>query len=242
MQLNAKHIRNITFVILLIILAGQALWVYNLYQAQYQLITQVKDEALQTAILREHSYRHEAMGGTIVSFPPENRDTSRFYTKTIKLIDTTFQVQFDRHDPYNSVKLSQFILKDHLVLNTNMVDSLSNEELARRGVSGARTYIDYIDLKNNEVLQQSDVEKEEPKERDYTASELNIIDIFDTLGVKGYIQIPSIAIAKTMIFQLVLTGAISDHMWFLSHDYHPNISLKGKNRTNAAGFGQHDDT
>ena len=205
MQLKAKHIRIITIIILFAILVGQAMWVYNLYEAQHRLITQVKDEALQTAILREHTYRHEAMGGTIVSFPPERRDTSRYFTKKIKLIDTTFNVIFDRHDPYNSVKLSQFILKDHMPLNIGMLDSIFKKELSNRGVTEASTYIEYIDLETNEVLGHS---QNGQSTDDYTASKLNVIDIFNTLGIKGYIQISPTAIAKRMIFQLVLTALL----------------------------------
>lgn len=209
MQLNAKHIRIITIVILLIILAGQAIWVYNLYQAQYQLITQVKDEALQTAILREYTHRHETMGGTILYNPlTHDSDTSRYVTKTVQLIDTSFTVTHDRHDPYSRIKLSQFILKDHLPVNVSMLDSIFKQELSHRGVTEALTFIEYIDLENNKVLHRSDNEQEEPKERDYTASELIIIDIFDTFGVKGYIQISPTAIVTKMAFQLVLTALL----------------------------------
>ncbi|PRD46117.1 sensor histidine kinase [Sphingobacterium haloxyli] len=206
MQLNAKHIRIITIVILFSILGGQAIWVYNLYKAQYRLVTQVKDEALQNAILREYTYRHEKMGGTIVSSPRFlESDTSRYITKTIQLIDTSFQVQFDRYDPYGDVKLSQFILKDHLPVNVFMLDSIFNQEFSLSGITAASTYIEYIDVKNNKVLQRSN-DKNKPGE--YTASELIIIDIFDTLGIKGYIQISTSAIVKTMTFQLILTALL----------------------------------
>ncbi|MBD1432862.1 HAMP domain-containing histidine kinase [Sphingobacterium sp. DN00404] len=206
MQLNARHIQVITLVILFTILGGQAIWIYNLYEAQHRLITQVKDEALLTAILQEHRYRHETMGGTIVSNPRFHEgDTSRYITKTITLIDTSFQVQFDRYDPYGDVKLSQFILKDHLPINITMLDSIFKKELSNRGVKEASTYIEYIDLKNDEVLQHS---KPDKTTAEYTASELVIIDIFNTLGVKGYIQISSTAILMTMAIQLVLTALL----------------------------------
>src|SRR5690606_14271207 len=125
MPLNAKHIRIITLIILSAILAGQAIWVHNLYEAQYRLVTQVKDEALQTAILRAHSYRHEAMGGTIVSTPrfPAG-DTSRYINKTITFIDPSFQVQFHRCQPYGDVKLRQLILQGPVPRNIAMLDSI----------------------------------------------------------------------------------------------------------------------
>jgi len=205
MQLNAKHIRIITIIILFAILAGQAIWVYNLYEAQHRLITEVKDEALQTAILREHSYRHEAMGGLIASRPQNRQDTSRYITKTITLIDTSFQVQFDRYDPYSDVKLSQFILKDHLPVNVTMLDSIFKKELSNRGVTEVKTFVEYIDVKNDDVLQRS---KEDESAEEYTVSKLIIIDIFNTLGIKGYIQISPTAIVKTMILQLVLTALL----------------------------------
>lgn len=206
MQLNAKHIRTITILILFTILAGQAMWINNLYEAQHRLITQVKDEALQTAILREHAYRHEKMGGTIVYNPlTHQNDTSRYITKTVQLKDTTFSVTHDRQDPYSNIKLNQFIFKDHLPVNVTMLDSIYRQELSLRGVHQALTYIEYIDLNNNDVLQSSQGDE---ITGEYTASELNIIDIFNTLGIKGYIQISPTAIVKTMILQLVLTALL----------------------------------
>lgn len=207
MQLNSKHIRIITISILFAILAGQAVWIYNLYQAQYRLITQVKDEALQTAILREHAYRHEKMGGTIVYNPlTHQNDTSRYITKTVQLKDTTFSVTHDRQDPYSNIKLNQFILKDHLPVNVTMMDSIFRQELSLRGVSEASTYIEYIDLKTKDILQSS---KNDDLTGEYTASELNVIDIFNTLGIRGYIQISPTAIVRTMTFQLALTALLT---------------------------------
>lgn len=206
MQLNAKHIRTITILILFTILAGQAMWINNLYEAQHRLITQVKDEALQTAILREHAYRHEKMGGTIVYNPlTHQNDTSRYITKTVQLKDTAFSVTHDRQDPYSNIKLNQFIFKDHLPVNVTMLDSIYRQELSLRGVHQALTYIEYIDLKNNDVLQSSQGDEITDG---YTASELNIIDIFNTLGIKGYIQVSPTAIVGTMILQLVLTALL----------------------------------
>ncbi|MBE8722323.1 sensor histidine kinase [Sphingobacterium pedocola] len=206
MQLNAKHIRIITIAILFAILTGQAMWIYNVYETQYRLITQVKDEVLQTAILREHAYRHEKMGGTIVYNPlTHQNDTSRYITKTVQLKDTTFSVTHDRQDPYSSIKLNQFIFKDHLPVNVIMLDSIYRLELSNRGVPKANTYIEYIDLKNDKVLQRS---KEGESAVDYTVSKLIVIDIFNTLGIKGYIQISTSAIVGTMIFQLILTALL----------------------------------
>src|SRR5690606_21085991 len=160
---------------------------------------------LQTAILREHSYRHEAMGSLIASRPQNRQDTSRYITKTITLIDTSFQVQFDRYDPYSDVKLSQFILKDHLPVNVTMLDSIFKKELSNRGVTEVKTFVEYIDVKNDDVLQRS---KEDESAEEYTVSKLIIIDILNTLGIKGYIQISPTAIVKTMILQLVLTALL----------------------------------
>lgn len=204
MQLNAKHIRIITIIILLAILGGQAIWVYNLYETQYQLITRTKDEALQTTILREHAYRYETTGGTIAYNPlTHQNDTSRYITKTVQLKDSTFSVTHDRQDPYSDVKLNQFILKDHLPVNVTMMDSIFRQELSLRGVTEALTFIEYIDLNTNQVLQRS---KDGESNEGYTASELIIIDIFNTLGIKGYIQISPSTIVKAMTLQLILTA------------------------------------
>src|SRR5690606_8742395 len=90
-------------------------------------------------------------------------------------------------------------------LNIAMLDSLYKKELSNRGVTEASTYIEYIDIKNDKVLQHS---KPNKSSGEYSASELVVIDIFNTLGIKGYIQISPTAIIKTMILQLVLTALL----------------------------------
>ena len=189
-------------IILLAMLTAQVIWAYHLYRVQHSLLTQVRNDALQTAILQEHTYRHEAMGGTIVSMPPKHRDTARYYTKTIKLIDTSYNVIFDRQDPYNSVKLSQFILKDHMPLNITMLDSLYKQELIRQGLKEVSTFVEYIDLKDNTVLQSS---KASEVKSDYTPTEIKVIDIFKTLGIRGYLQVSFLTMLGTMAFQLAVT-------------------------------------
>ncbi len=179
------------------------MWVYNMYRAYYYRFSQAKEVAIETAILKEHTIRYQQMGGAIVQAPLTHRlDTARYITKTVQLQDTSFEVIHDRFDPLSETKLSQFILKDHFPLNVDIIDNIFREELSARGFPNANTYIEYIDVKNSEVLQQSSFKT---GNIDYKTSELKVIDIFDTIGIKAYAHVPTYAIVKKMIVQLILS-------------------------------------
>src|SRR5690606_39196686 len=94
---------------------------------------------------------------------------------------------------------------DHMPLNIAMLDSTFKKELSRRSVTEASTYIEYIDLKNDNVLQHSKPNNSSGK---YSAPELVIIDIFNTLGIKGYIKISPTANTKTSSVKLLVLGLL----------------------------------
>ena len=214
MKLDIKQIKVCIALTLLAIVIGQGIWIYNMYQTYRYQLHQAIDRAIETAILKEHSNRHEQMGGTIVSVPLTNhQDTARYIIKTIELQDTSFQVTLDRFDPYSDTKVSQFILKDHLPVNVSELDNIFRQELFIRGFPNAKTNIEYIDLSNNRVLNslhsKSDIKA-------YKTAEIKTIDIFNTLGIMAYAQIPVSSILYKMTFQLLLSfSLISICVFFL---------------------------
>ncbi|GGC22374.1 hypothetical protein GCM10011386_12890 [Parapedobacter defluvii] len=203
MKLESKQISICIAVILSAVVIGQGIWIYNMYNIYHYQLSQAKETAIEAAILKEYNVRYERLGGTIVQAPvSHNLDTARYVTKTVQSRDTSFEVTFDRFDPYADTKLSQFMLKHLQPVDIDMLSQFFKEELATRGFLNVDTYVEYIDVKNNLVIEQSDPN---PAYDDYEASELKVIDIFDTIGIRAYVHISAFAIVKKMTFQLILS-------------------------------------
>ena len=203
MKLGSKQISIYVAVVLSAVVIGQGIWIYNMYNMYQSQLSQAKEIGIETAILKEHNIRYEQLGGRIVQAPlTHNLDTARYITKTVQSQDTSFEVTFDRLDPYADTKLSQFMLKDIQPVNINILSQFFREELATKGFPNVHTYVEYVDVKNNRVIERSSPNIDY---KNYEASELKIIDIFNTIGIKAYVYIPAFLIIKKMAFQLVLS-------------------------------------
>lgn len=204
MKLSFKQIKISIAATLLFILIGQGLWITNMYQAYRDQWISSVSKSIEKAILREGSSRYEQLGGSIVTVPLTNhQDTNRFITKTVRSIDTSFQVTLDRYDPYSLDKLNQFLIKDDLPLNVHQLDSLFRLELLGHQFPLTKTWIDYIDLNTQEVLLSSNQNLGLASQ--WISTDLIPIDIFDTIGIRAHAEIASLSILERMAFQLFLS-------------------------------------
>ena len=203
MKLAHWQVRICIAITLLLIVSGQGSWIYNMYRLYEYQLSQVVNSALETAILREYSSRHEQMGGTIVSTPLTNSsDTSRHIIKTIRSADTSFQVTFDRYDPHSDTKIGQFMLKDILAVNVKKLDSIFREELALKGFLIDNTYIEYIDLTKNRILKSS---RHAQNKGHFISSDTLPIDIFNSLAITAYTHSSVTSTLQRMTIQLILS-------------------------------------
>lgn len=207
MRLNLNQLKIVTILILLTILISQGIWVYNMSRAYRAQHSMALNASLEAAVLREISGRHEQLGGTIsMSMFPKEQDTARYVTKTIRTEDTTFQVTSDRFDPHFDFKLMQFLLKDELPVNVIALDSIFRLELTSRKFPVAATYIEYIDLEADRVIGSSYADM--PVKHSLLASDLVVIDIFKTLGVRAYVENTAYSILRMMTVQLFLSAVM----------------------------------
>lgn len=215
MKLNLRQVQASLIVTLLLILIGQGVWVYNMDKSFRLQFEAAMNNAIETAILKEVTDRHEQAGGWIVYTPQTNgQDTARYITKTLHSLDTTFTVTYDRDDPHAERKLIQFLLKDEVPVNLNYLDSMFRGELRLRSFFPSSTIVEYIDLTTKEVLGHS---AERPKKRKMVATELIPIDILNTIGIQAYAEIPALAILKRMTIQLILSAILMVIcIWLLS--------------------------
>lgn len=214
MKLSFTQIKISITITLLFILVGQGVWIYNMYQAYHEQWASAVEQSIEKAILREGGSRHEQMGGTIAYSPLTTlSDTSRYITKTVYSIDTSFQVRFDRYDPHSQNKFHQFLIKDDLPVDVQQLDSLFRMELLGYAFPLSETQVDYIDLKSKAILASS--RKTTERSSKWVSTDLIPIDIFDTIGIQAYAKISSIPILKRMVFQLILSFLLTSICIFL---------------------------
>src|SRR5690554_497608 len=208
MKLNLNQLKIITILILLAILISQGIWIYNMSRAYRTQLNLALNAALDVAVLREISGRDEQLGGTVsMSLYPQKQDTVHYSTKTIRTEDTTFQVIYDRFDPHFDFKLLQFLLhRDGIPVNVSVLDSMFRLELVARRFPVSATYIDYIDLEDDHLISSSYTDI--PDKHSLLASDLVVIDILKTLGIRAYAQHTAYSMLRMMAFQLLLSAVL----------------------------------
>ncbi len=132
-------------------------------------------------------------------------DTSSFVTKSIHTLDTSFTVRINKNDPTAMAKLRQYFLKSILPLNITRVDSLLRHCLYKKCTQERDTYIEYLDLTNHRVLAST---AHVGNLSDYLESEIDTLDILNTIGVKAYVKTPMGEILKPMIPRLTIVGIL----------------------------------
>ena len=206
MNLGSRQIRLSLLITLLVILAGQGIWIYNMGRAYRSQVEASVNKSIETAIWKELTSRFEQRGGYVAYTPLTSaEDTARYITKTLRSQDTSFQVTLDRYDPNAEKRLVQFLLKDDLPVNANTLDQIFRKELQFNRLPPMETVIEYIDLKTNVVLDQSG---EKNKAEEMIATDLIPVDIFNTIGIKAYIHPPNFLILRKMTFQLILSAVL----------------------------------
>ena len=202
LKFNIKYLKVLTGLVLLFIAVSQGGWIYNMYTLLQSELLRSMNRSFEIAILKELNDRHVQLGGTIrlapITFPD---DTTRFITKTIRMADTTFQVTFDRQDPYFENKLIQSVIKEDLPVDVFKLDSLFRAELASARYPDLETCVEYIDLKTDRILESSST----PDPDSYLSADLFPIDINDSLGLRAYVKNPAYSILEMMMLQLVLS-------------------------------------
>lgn len=203
MRFALKHVKLLTSIILSIIIINQGGWIYNMYMSfQHELLISI-NKSLETAIKAELNNRHKELGGTTAfSSLTKGNDTIRFLKKTGHSLDKTFQIPLERFDPQSTDKLIQFLIKDDLPIQVYNLDSIFKSTLTCERFPKLNTYIEYIDLQTNLLLNSS---RNSPVTGSYLSSDIVPIDIFNTLGIKAYVKNPVLSILRLMIFQLILS-------------------------------------
>lgn len=203
MKLKPFYIQLLITLVIVFIAANQALWVLNMYHLHKRELIELANQAAHKAVLMEISERSEILGGysvysTNISNP---NDTSRYFTKNVRTEDSTYVFTIDKYDLYAKEKIIQFVIKDELPVNINVLDSLFRKELSDK-YKIEHTYFDYVDLQTKSIINSN---KPGNFPLNYLATDTIPLDIINSIGVIGYVETPDVAILRKMMYQLTLS-------------------------------------
>jgi signal transduction histidine kinase len=175
---------------------------YNSYEKEIVLDI---NTAIEKAVYMEVTERSEDRGGfSAYSLYTENGDTARYVKKTIKGEGATIEVVIDRQDPNANHKIIQYIMKDYAPLNISHLNEIFFREMQSRKFPVKDTYVEHYDLNGNWLIGSSRPDSY-PGLGLYASSDMKVIDIIGSMGVKAYVDNPSITLLRRMIYQLVLS-------------------------------------
>jgi signal transduction histidine kinase len=187
------------------ILANQGYWIVNMHNAYKKVIILNMNTAIEKATYMELTERNERGGGfSAYSLYPATGDTSRYIKKTIRGADTMVDIVIDRYDPNANNKIVQYLLNSHVPLNISRLNEIFSQEMQSSWFSIKDTYVEHYDLKGNRLISSSRTDSS-PASELYVSSDMIVIDIMNSMGVKAYITNSDMAILRRMILQIVLS-------------------------------------
>lgn len=203
--MRSKHL-NIQLLIIFVsalITVNQIVWITNMYHLHKKELKNYANQAAIQAAFMEISERAELLGGFKVFSTnlSEPNDTSRYIEKRIRTVDTTYLLTIDKQDPTSMYKIIQLVLKDEMPIDLIKLNSFFKKELSER-YNIKNTYFDYLDIKANKVIKS---DKPKHASSNYLQTDTIKLDIISSIGVIGYIEVPSAVLLNKMGYQLALS-------------------------------------
>ena len=206
--MRSKHLYIQLLIVLVsaLITVNQIVWITNMYHLHKKELKDFSNQSATKAVYMEVSERGEAIGGSRVfstNFSGSN-DTSRYILKKLRTEDTTFVVTIDKQDPNTLLKAVQLVLKDEMPVDLKKLNMFFKKQLSER-YAIKNTYFDYLDLKANKVIKS---DKPKHASSNYLQTDTIKLDIISSIGVVGYIEVPSAVLLNKMGYQLTLSALL----------------------------------
>src|SRR5690554_4926678 len=186
-------INGLITIVLITIIVNQVIWLYNMYSLhQRELKTTAKQEA-QVAVLMEIAERTELIGGHSVysaNFTNPN-DTSRFFVKKVKTVDSIYTFTLDKNDPNTMSKITQFIIKNDFPIDLDKLNAIFEGRISEK-YAIENTYFDYIDLEKGELIKTNQPNNTQGGK--YMKTDTIPLDIINSIGVVGYVKVSTFEI------------------------------------------------
>ena len=203
--MRSKHLYIQLLIVLVsaLITVNQIVWITNMYHLHKKELTDFANQSATKAVYMEVSERGEAIGGSRVfstNFSGSN-DTSRYIVKRLRTEDTTYVVTIDKQDPNTLSKMIQLVLKDEMPVDLKKLNTFFKKQLSER-YAIKNTYFDYLDLKKNKTIKSN---KPANVSSNYQQTDTIKLDIISSIGVVGYVEVPSAVLLNKMGYQLALS-------------------------------------
>ena len=207
MKIKSTFIKGIVVSALIAIIALQLIWLYSIYSAYQAMINYRISDNLKQSINEELVHREKQLGGpTVITLASVEEDTAAVRNFTLVTADTTIIVPYKKNNRYNESKVVQSELKYIIPLNILDLDSIFNRLLYEAAVPAKHTAIEMFDGDKNETKQTRKLVTS-PWIQKYE-TETIWVDLADSVGIKGYVQIPYSTIFQQLLLQLILSALL----------------------------------
>lgn len=210
MKLTKDNLLTMVIIVIVGILIGQLLWVFNMYEAYKQALRVSLDEALTSALKTELSERLNSEGEPlIIRYLPSSfinyadYDTSEFINRTIVSEDTTYNVRVRKNAQDIDQRIFQLILKQQSPLDVERLNELFITAIVNGGFEQFRTSIELFDLVADSLVAQTS-HLAQPRWKTITM-ECVPIDIIESLGIRATVALSPHFFLRRMLMQLVLS-------------------------------------
>jgi len=208
MKIKSTSVNSIVAIALIAILTLQFLWLFGIYTA-YQRLTNFRiADSLKKAIDEELVYREKQLGGpTILTlYPDEVDDTATVRNFKMVTADTTITFTYNKEYRYNESKALQSSFKYMITLNIYNLNSIFNRLLIETSIPAKYTAIEMVVKGKNEIKQTRKL-LASPWIQNYE-TEIFWVDLADSIGIKGYVQIPYATVFKQLLLQIILSALL----------------------------------
>jgi len=207
MKIKPTSIKGIVAFALVAIISLQLFWLQGTYSAYQELINNRIIDNLKQAIDEEMIHRQKQLGGpTTIMLASVEDDTATVRNFTMKTADTTITFPYNKVNRYNESKANQSAFKYMIPLNIFNLDSIFIQLLLESSVPAKYTAIKIFDGDKNETKQTRKLVAS-PWIQKYE-TETIWVDLADSIGIKGYVQIPYATIFKHLLLQLFLSALL----------------------------------
>lgn len=207
--LGAKQnmIKVFISVVLVAIVVNQILWLSSMHKLYQNEFEEFINQSTEDAAWMEFSERLEKIGGfrLISGGNPNPQDTSRFFEKEVFTADSTYIFTIDKYDIHSPNKIIQFVIKDYLPTNLNILDSIFRNLVSDKYII-KRSFFDYIDLDSQKILNSNKLSTD--IESKYFRTDTIILDIEKSIGIVGYSSIADNDIIIRMLWQLIISAIL----------------------------------
>jgi signal transduction histidine kinase len=200
-----KHLYIQLLIVLVsaLISVNQVVWITNMYHLHKKELNDYANQAANQAVYFEVIERGASIGGCVIHSKhlSNYKDTTRYVVKKVWTKDKSYIINYDKQDASAMNKVVQLMFKDKKPVNLKRLNVFFRSELSDK-YALSDSYFDYLDLKKNKTIKSN---KPVNASANFLRTDTIPLDIFNSIGVVGYIEVPYVTILNKIGLQLILS-------------------------------------